>query len=93
VKKPKLVEIVWRDILGTSGWEKLEEVNPPLFKTYGFLVHKDKLTVKVAHTLDIKDNVWSGITAFPAGCIEKISPLSGAIEVKIKRKRQRKKQL
>jgi hypothetical protein len=92
MSKPKLVEIVWRDILGTSGWEKLEEVNPPLFKTYGFLVHKDKLTVKVAHTLDIKDNVWSGITAFPAGCIEKISPLSGAIEVKIKRKQQRKKQ-
>jgi protein gp37 len=91
VKKPKLVEIVWRDILGTSGWEKLEEVNPPLFKTYGFLVHKDKRCVKVAHTLDVKDNVWSGITAFPAGCIEKISPLSGAIEVKIKRKRQRKK--
>jgi len=93
VKKPKLVEIVWRDILGTSGWEKLEEVNPPLFKTYGFLVHKDKRCVKVAHTLDVKDNVWSGITAFPAGCIEKISPLSGAIEVKIKRKQQRKKQL
>ena len=93
MKKPKLVEIVWRDILGTSGWEKLEEVNPPLFKTYGFLVHKDKRWVKVAHTLDVKDNVWSGITAFPAGCIEKISPLSGAIEVKIKRKRQRKKQL
>ena len=93
MKKPKLVEIVWRDILGTSGWEKLEEVNPPLFKTYGFLVHKDKRCVKVAHTLDVKDNVWSGMTAFPAGCIEKISPLSGAIEVKIKRKRQRKKQL
>ncbi len=93
MKKPKLVEIVWRDILGTSGWEKLEEVNPPLFKTYGFLVHKDKRCVKVAHTLDVKDNVWSGITAFPAGCIEKISPLSGAIEFKIKRKRQRKKQL
>ena len=93
MKKPKLVEIVWRDILGTRGWEKLEEVNPPLFKTYGFLVHKDKRCVKVAHTLDVKDNVWSGITAFPAGCIEKISPLSGAIEVKIKRKRQRKKQL
>jgi len=92
VKKPKLVEIVWRDILGTSGWEKLEEVNPPLFKTYGFLVHKDKQCVKVAHTLDVKDNVWSGITAFPAGCIEKISPLSGAIEVKIKRKQQRKQQ-
>ena len=92
MKKPKLVEIVWRDILGTSGWEKLEEVNPPLFKTYGFLVHKDKQCVKVAHTLDVKDNVWSGITAFPAGCIEKISPLSGAIEVKIKRKQQRKPQ-
>ena len=90
MKKPKLVEIVWRDILGTSGWVKLEEVNPPLFKTYGFLVHKDKRCVKVAHTLDVKDNVWSGITAFPAGCVEKISPLSGAIEVKIKRKRQRK---
>ena len=92
MNNPKLVEIVWRDILGTSGWEKIEEVNPPTFKTYGFLVHQDKCSIKVAHTLDVKDNVWSGITAFPAGCIEKISPLSGAIEVKIKRKRQRKKQ-
>ena len=92
MKKPKLVEIVWRDILGTSGGEKIEEVNPPLFKTYGFLVHKDKQCVKVAHTLDVKDNVWSGITAFPAGCVEKVSPLSGAMEVKTKRKRQRKKQ-
>ena len=88
MKNPKLVEIVWRDILGTSGWEKIEEVNPPLFKTYGYLVHKDKRCVKVAHTLDVKDNVWSGITAFPAGCIEKISPLSGAIEVKTKGKKQ-----
>ena len=79
--------------MGPSGWEKLEEVNPPLFKTYGFLVHKDKRCVKVAHTFDIKDKVWSGITAFPAGCIEKVSPLSGAIEVKTKRKKKRKQQL
>jgi len=90
MKNPKLVEVVWRDILGTSGWEKIEEVNPPLFKTYGFLVHKDKRCVKVAHTFDIKDKVWSGITAFPAGCIEKVSPLSGAIEVKTKGKKKRK---
>ncbi len=87
MKRYKLVELVWRDILGTSGWEKIEEVNPPLFKTYGFLVHKDKGCVKVAHTFDVKDKVWSGITAFPAGCIEKISPLSGAIEVKTKSKK------
>ena len=88
MNNPKLVEIVWRDILGTSGWEKIEEVNPPTFKTYGFLVHQDEPTVKVAHTLDVKDKVWSGITAFPAGCVEKVSPLSGAIEVKTKSKRQ-----
>ena len=88
MNNPKLVEIVWRDILGTSGWEKIEEVNPPTFKTYGFLVHQDERTVKVADTLDVKDKVWSGITAFPAGCVEKVSPLSGAIEVKTKGKKQ-----
>jgi len=87
VKNYKLVELVWRDILGTSGWEKVEEVNPPTFKTYGFLVHQDERSVKVAHTFDVKDQVWSGITAFPAGCVEKISPLSGATEIKIKSKK------
>ena len=87
MKNYKLVELVWRDILGTSGWEKVEEVNPPTFKTYGFLVHQDERSVKVEHTFDVKDQVWSGITAFPAGCVEKISPLSGATEIKIKSKK------
>ena len=78
----KFVEVLWYDIIGTSGWEKPDEVTLPLFKTYGYLIHKDKKCIKVAHTFDVKDKTWSGITAFPRGCVEKISTLSGGVEVK-----------
>jgi poly-D-alanine transfer protein DltD len=30
IKNPKLVEVEWVDIFATSGWEKLDEVNPPV---------------------------------------------------------------
>ena len=70
-KVPKLVTIEWRDILGTAGWERPSEVNLPTFWTTGYLIHKCPDVVKVAHTKDEKGE-WSGITAFPPGCIKKI---------------------
>lgn len=70
-KAPKLVTIEWRDILGTSGWEKPSEVTPPTFWTTGYLIHKDEDVIKVAHTKDEKGE-WSGITAFPPGCVKRI---------------------
>ena len=76
--KPKLVEIEWVDILATSGWEKLDEVNPPTFYTYGYLVYKDKDTIKVACTKD-QSGEWFATHAFPRGCVKKIRPLSGAL--------------
>ena len=68
---PKLVKVVWRDILGTSGWEKPEEVKPQVIQTTGYLIQKNRKVVKVATTQDEKGE-WSSITAFPTGCIEEI---------------------
>ena len=75
VKKPRLVTIEWRDILGTSGWEKPSEVDPPTFWTAGYLIHKDKDTIKIASTKDEKGE-WTTITAFPAGCVKEIKNIS-----------------
>jgi hypothetical protein len=76
MKKNKLplVVVEWRDIIGTSGWEKPSEINPPTFWTVGYIVKEDDETVKVAHTVDEKGN-WSGVTAFPSGCIKTIKKL------------------
>ena len=79
--KPKLVEIEWVDILATSGWEKLDEVNPPTFYTYGYLVYKDKNTIKVACTKD-QSGEWFATHAFPRGCVKKIRPLDGGAVIK-----------
>ena len=81
--KPKLVEIEWVDILATSGWEKLEEVVPPTFYTYGYLVFKDKDTIKVACTRD-QSGEWFATHAFPRGCIKNIRPLEGGALIKPK---------
>ena len=75
MKKPQLVTVEWRDILGTAGWEKPDEVNPPVITTVGYLIHKDKDVIKIAHTKDEK-GAWSGITAFPKGCVKSITNIS-----------------
>ena len=80
VKKPLLVEVEWRDIFATCGWEKLEEVIPPTFYTYGYLIYKDKNTIKVACTKD-ESGDWFATHAFPRGCVKKIRPLSGATSI------------
>ena len=75
MKTPRLVMVEWRDILGTAGWEKPDEVNPPTLQTTGFLIKKNKDVVKVANTKDEKGE-WSSITAFPAGCVKSIKYIS-----------------
>ena len=77
IKNPKLVEVEWVDIFATCGWEKLDEVVSPSFYTYGYLVYKDKNTIKVACTKD-ESGDWFATHAFPRGCIKKIRPLSEA---------------
>jgi hypothetical protein len=79
--KPKLVEVEWVDILATSGWEKVEDVNPPTFYTYGYLIYKDKDVIKVSSTKD-ESGDWYGTHAFPKGCIKKIRPLDGGALIK-----------
>jgi|TARA_Y100000310_G_C20126471_1_gene553846 hypothetical protein len=75
MKKAPLVTVQWQDIIGTSGWEKPDEVNPPTLQTTGFLIKKNKDVVKVANTKDEKGE-WSSITAFPAGCVKSIKYIS-----------------
>ena len=75
MKNPRLVTVEWRDILGTAGWEKTDEVNPPVITTVGYLIQTDKDVVKIAHTKDEK-GAWSGITAFPRGCVKSITNIS-----------------
>ena len=48
MKNPRLVTVEWRDILGTAGWEKPDEVNPPVITTIGYLIQKNKDVVKIA---------------------------------------------
>tara|TARA_R100001086_G_scaffold237546_1_gene161669 strand:+ start:58 stop:297 length:240 start_codon:yes stop_codon:yes gene_type:complete len=74
-KKPRLVTVEWRDILGTSGWEKPSEVDPPTFWTVGYLIKKNKEVIKIASTKDEKGE-WTTITAFPAGCVKKITNIA-----------------
>ena len=50
----RLVVIEWLDIYATSGWEKIDEVEPQRIWTVGYLVHKDKKVVKIATTKDEK---------------------------------------
>jgi len=67
----RLVVIEWLDIYATSGWEKIDEVEPQRIWTVGYLVHQDKKVIKVATTKDEKGE-WYGFHAFPTGCVVSI---------------------
>lgn len=79
-----LVIVEWRDIIAYSGWEKAEDVKCPTLQTVGWLVKRDQETVMIATTLDPDDFMGEekekpvpyGITAFPTGCVVKISCVS-----------------
>ena len=70
IKNPKLVEVEWVDIFATSGWEKLEEVNPPHLHTYGYLVLK---------SLPLGMNMVNGLQLmhFLEGVLKKYAPFRG----------------
>ena len=79
-----LVIVEWRDIIACSGWEKADEIKCPTLQSVGWLVKRDQETVMIANTLDHDDfmgeakekPVAYGITAFPTGCVVKISCVS-----------------
>jgi len=78
-----LVCVKWRDIISCAGWEKAKEIQTPILFSVGWLVSKDNDTIKIATCLDYDDftgeaqneekPVPYGITAFPVGCVVKIS--------------------
>ena len=71
-----LVVVQWQDILATCGWEKKDEVEPPLFWTVGYLVEKNKKVVKIANTTDEKKEFYA-FHAFPVGCVVSIKEIKG----------------
>lgn len=73
MKKLKLVELTWRDIVEEAGWiddEDHEDIH--ILKTYGLLVYKGKETVTIANTYDPELKKWGGRNKFPRGCISNI---------------------
>ena len=84
-KEKELVIITWKDIISCSGWEKPDDVECPELISVGWLISQDNETVKIASTLDPTDSIGEakgevlpvpyGITAFPKGCVVKITSL------------------
>lgn len=68
----EVVLVTWLDITSTAGWEDPDEVEPIEVQTIGWLYSKDDDVVKVGGTLG-EDGKPYGITAFPRGCIKKIT--------------------
>ena len=81
--KYKCCLITWKDVIASNEWEKQEEIKCPELMSIGWLVYQDEETIKIANTLDFDD--WEdkgadkpvpyGITAFPKGCVVKITYL------------------
>ena len=82
-EEKRLCIVEWKDIISCSGWEKASDIDCPTFKTVGWFVSDDDETIKIASTLDYADAfgdakdeakpVPYGITAFPKGCVLKVS--------------------
>jgi hypothetical protein len=82
-EEKRLCIVEWKDIISCSGWEKASDIDCPTFKTVGWFVSDDEETIKIASTLDYADAfgdakdeakpVPYGITAFPKGCVLKVS--------------------
>ena len=82
-EEKRLCIVEWKDIISCSGWEKASDITCPTFKTVGWFVSDDEETIKIASTLDYADAfgdakdeakpVPYGITAFPKGCVLKVS--------------------
>ena len=82
-EEKRLCIVEWKDIISCSGWEKASDITCPTFKSVGWFVFDDGETIKIASTLDYEDAfndskdeakpVPYGITAFPKGCVLKVS--------------------
>jgi len=77
--KFQIVIVHFKDIVGDSTWDGVDEINTIDARNIGWLVYEDVKTVKVASTLD-EDETPSGITAFPRGTITRIENLNGTDE-------------
>jgi hypothetical protein len=66
-----IVIVQFKDIVGDSTWDGVDDINTVDAQHVGWLVFEDVKTVKIASTLD-EEGTPSAITAFPRGTITQI---------------------
>ena len=89
-KRPDLVLVTWRDVLGTCGWEPESEAECPTFISVGYLIERGKDTVKIATTTDEKGE-WFAFHAFPTGCITNIERIDASQIGAVRKKTQKER--
>jgi hypothetical protein len=62
-----LAKIIWMDTVGSSSWDRPDEIDTMEVQQWGWVVFHDGHQLKVADTKMEGD--WYGVTAIPAGCI------------------------
>jgi hypothetical protein len=68
-----IVKLQFRDIVATCDWTTHDDVETMLVDLIGWLVYKDKDTVKIACAK--ADGEYSAVHAVPIGCVTKIETL------------------
>lgn len=68
-----IVKLQFRDIVATCDWTTHDDVETILVDLIGWLVYKDKDTVKIACAK--ADGEYSAVHAVPTGCVTQISTL------------------
>ena len=63
--------VIWKDHTGDSSWKTVEEIKkdkPILAYTIGYLIHKDKESIKIANTYT-SDKGYGGTDLILKNCI------------------------
>ena len=74
-----LVEVVWHDASGNTGWEPLHAAQSAdiiVCMTTGYLIKKDKRRVVIASSVRELDDYVEHTTTIPRTWVVKITPLS-----------------
>ena len=78
---PIMAIVVWRDIVQSSDWAEVSDVNPERFSSIGWVLPEKDGVLKQANTQDEEGNLF-GVTAYPIGCVEQIIPIPFTYESK-----------
>ncbi|KKN71218.1 hypothetical protein LCGC14_0422610 [marine sediment metagenome] len=78
MKKNTLIEVEWNDTFATCSWHTdASASNLPVCKckTAGYFINKDKVALRVSHTVQTGQFDARDASAIPVGCITKIRRL------------------